>query len=215
MAAVSNIIPFGLLYMRPLQWCLKTKGVCLRGNLLCMIKVTRRCLRALDMWRRPWFLSQGPVLVAPCHRVMLATDASLTGWGVVMSGHPARSLWSGHHPAWHFSCLEMLAMFQALLGKGMVHRILRCPSLLSVLGRSACQPCWFSRAQRSPASPHLSRPPGNVAELGSSPPLRGSLQQLVWPSPAGHPLQDTELAAQTTPEASLERLVPLVDYLAA
>ncbi|KAI2646582.1 enzymatic polyprotein [Labeo rohita] len=92
MAAVSNVIPFGLLYMRPLQWCLKTKGVSPRGNLLCMIK--------------------GPVLGAPCRRVMLATDASLTGWGVVMSGHPFRGLWSGHHPAWHFSCLEMLAVFQ-------------------------------------------------------------------------------------------------------
>ncbi|KAL0159088.1 hypothetical protein M9458_047164, partial [Cirrhinus mrigala] len=90
MAAVSNVIAFGLLYMRPLQWCLKTKGVSPRGNLLCMIKVTRRCLRALVMWRRPWFLSQGLVLGAPCRRVMLATDASLTGWGMVMSGHPAR-----------------------------------------------------------------------------------------------------------------------------
>ncbi len=30
-----------------------------------MIKVTRRCLCALDMWRQPWFLSQGPVLGAP------------------------------------------------------------------------------------------------------------------------------------------------------
>ncbi|KAL0165937.1 hypothetical protein M9458_037781, partial [Cirrhinus mrigala] len=51
------------------------------------------------------------------------------------------------------------------------------------------------------------RGPGNVAELGSSPPL--------WGSPAGEPLQDTELAVQTNPEAGLERLVPLVDYLAA
>ncbi|KAL0190872.1 hypothetical protein M9458_013570, partial [Cirrhinus mrigala] len=33
--------------------------------------------------------------------------------------------------------------------------------------------------------------------------------------PAGKPFQDTVLAAQTTPEASLERLVPLVDHLAA
>ncbi len=53
----------------------------LRGNPLRMIKVTRRCLCALDMWRQPWFLSQGPVLGAPCRRVMPATDASLTGWG--------------------------------------------------------------------------------------------------------------------------------------
>ncbi len=58
-------------------------------------------------------------------------------------------------------------------------------------------------------------PPGNVAELGCSPPLRGSLEQLVRLSPAGVPFQGTELAALITPEASLERLVPLVDCLAA
>ncbi|KAL0186797.1 hypothetical protein M9458_018467, partial [Cirrhinus mrigala] len=37
---------------------------------------------------------------------------------------------------------------------------------------------------------------------------------LVRPFPAGQPLQGTELAPHTTPEASLERQVPLVDYLA-
>ncbi|KAL0204541.1 hypothetical protein M9458_002559, partial [Cirrhinus mrigala] len=57
--------------------------------------------------------------------------------------------------------------------------------------------------------------PANTAELGSSPPLQGSLEQLVWSVPAGAPLQGTELAVQTNPEAGLERLVPLVDYLAA
>ncbi len=77
-------------------------------------KPMRRCLRALDMWRKHWFLSQGPVLGAPCRRVTLATDASLTGWGAVMSGHPARCLWSGHHLTWHINCLEMLAVFRAL-----------------------------------------------------------------------------------------------------
>ncbi len=64
-------------------------------NQLCMIKVTRRCLRALDMWRKPWFLSQVPVLGAPCRRITLATDESLTGWGAVISGHPAHGLWIG------------------------------------------------------------------------------------------------------------------------
>ncbi len=83
MAAASNVIPFGLLYMRPLQWWLKTKGFSPRGNPLRMIKVSRRCVRALDMWRKPWFLNQGPVLGAPCRQLSLATDASLTGWGAV------------------------------------------------------------------------------------------------------------------------------------
>ncbi|KAL0147122.1 hypothetical protein M9458_057646, partial [Cirrhinus mrigala] len=114
MAAVSNVIPFGLLYMRPLQWWLKSKGFSPRGNPLRMIKVTRRGLRALDMWRKPWFLNQGPVLGARCRRVTLATDASLTGWGAVMSGRSARGLWSGRHLIWHINCLEMLAVFRAL-----------------------------------------------------------------------------------------------------
>ncbi len=114
MAAASNVIPLGLLYMRPLEWWLKTRGFSLRGNPLRMIKVTRRCLRALDMWRQPWFLSQGPVLGAPCRRVTLATDVSLTGCGAVMSGHSARGLWSGCHLTWHINCLEMLAVFRAL-----------------------------------------------------------------------------------------------------
>ncbi len=69
MAAASNVMPIGLLYMRPLQWWLKTKGFSPRGNPLRMIKVTRHCLRALDMWRQPWFLSQGPLLGAPYRHV--------------------------------------------------------------------------------------------------------------------------------------------------
>ncbi len=33
-------------------------------------------------------LVSGPVLGAPCRRVTVATDASFTGWGAVMNGHP-------------------------------------------------------------------------------------------------------------------------------
>ncbi len=57
---------------------LKTNRFSPRGNPLCMIKVMRRCLRALDMWRKPWFLSQRPGLGAPCRCITLAMDASLT-----------------------------------------------------------------------------------------------------------------------------------------
>ncbi|KAL0188730.1 hypothetical protein M9458_015829, partial [Cirrhinus mrigala] len=97
MADASNVTPFSLLHMRPLQWRLKTKGFSLRGNPLRMMKVTWRCLRALHMWRKPWFENQGLVLGVPCRRVTLATDASLTGWGAV-------TISAGN-------CLEMLAVF--------------------------------------------------------------------------------------------------------
>ncbi len=114
MAAASNVIPFGLLYMRPLQWWLRTKGFSPRGNPFRMIKVTRRCLRALVMWKKSWFLSQGPVLGASCRRKMLTTDASLTGWGAILEGRPSQGLRKDHHLSWHINRLEMLAVFLAL-----------------------------------------------------------------------------------------------------
>ncbi len=41
MAAASNMIPFGLLYMRPLQWWLRTKGFSPKGNKMkCAIQHT-------------------------------------------------------------------------------------------------------------------------------------------------------------------------------
>ncbi len=46
------------------------------------------------------------------------------------------------------------------------------------------------------------------AEMLATP--SGSLEQLVRLSPVGVPFQDTKLAALITPEASLQRLVPLV-----
>ncbi len=44
---------------------------------------------------------------------------------------------------------------------------------------------------------------------------KNCLKQLDWPSPARSLLQGTELVVQSTPEASLERLVPLVYFSAA
>lgn len=113
MAAASNIIPLGLLHMRPLQWWLKAKGFSPKGNPFRIIRVTRRCLRSLLIWKKPWFLSQGPVLGASCRRKTVSTDASLTGWGAVMDGRFARGLWQDHHHSRHINCLEMLAVFRS------------------------------------------------------------------------------------------------------
>ncbi|KAI2647967.1 Transposon Ty3-G Gag-Pol polyprotein [Labeo rohita] len=58
-------------------------------------------------------------------------------------------------------------------------------------------------------------PPGNVAVLGGSRPPRRSLEQPDQLFPAGHPLQGADVAVLVTPEVSLERLIPLLDHLAA
>ncbi len=86
----------------------------------------------------------------------------------------------------------------------------QCPQEISLLTLPVFQGATVSSERFS-----QSLPPRNVAELGGSPPLRGSLEQLDRPSPAGPPLQGTELAALSTPETSLERLVPLVGHPAA
>ncbi len=85
MAAASNVIPIGLLYMRPLEWWLKTKGFSPRGNPLRMIKVMRRCLRALDMWKQPWFLCNASDGRVP-HQLGSGHEWS-TCWGVVAISH--------------------------------------------------------------------------------------------------------------------------------
>ncbi len=85
----------------------------------------------------------------------------------------------------------------------------QCPQEISLLTLPVFQGAAVSSERFS-----QSLPPRNVAELGGSPPLRGSLKQLDRPPPAGPLLQGTELAALSTTEASLERLVPLVGHLA-
>ncbi len=60
-------------------------------------------------------------------------------------------------------------------------------------------------------------PPGNVVALGCPPPLRRVSEQSTQTLPTGSLLQDVVLTAQihTNPETSLERLVPLVEFLTA
>ncbi|KAI2649994.1 ORF V: Enzymatic polyprotein [Labeo rohita] len=107
MAAASTVIPLGLLHMRLFQLWLRARGFHPRANPQRQIRVTRQGFR-------PRFLTLGPTLGPCCHRKMLTTDASLTGWGAVLNGRPAQGIWKGHHLNWHMNCLEMMAVFRAL-----------------------------------------------------------------------------------------------------
>ncbi|KAI2666213.1 Transposon Ty3-I Gag-Pol polyprotein [Labeo rohita] len=69
------------------------------------------CLRHVEEALVP---VSGPGVRSSLSPHTLATDASLTGLGAVMSGHPGRGLWSSRHLTWHINCLEMLAVFRAL-----------------------------------------------------------------------------------------------------
>ncbi|KAI2668213.1 Transposon Ty3-I Gag-Pol polyprotein [Labeo rohita] len=63
------------------------------------------CLRHVEEALVP---VSGPGVRSSLSPRTLATDASLIGLGAVMSGHPARGLWSSRHLTWHINCLEML-----------------------------------------------------------------------------------------------------------
>ncbi len=114
MAAASTVIPLGLLQMRPFQLWLRARGFHPRANPQRQIRVTRQGLHTLSMWFRPRFLTLDPTLGPCCHRKMLTTDASLTGWGAVLDGRPAQGIWRGHFLEWHINCLKMMALFRAL-----------------------------------------------------------------------------------------------------
>ncbi len=80
-----------------------------------LIRVSRSCSRPLLQWRDPAFLQSGVRMGAIHHRHMITTDASMTGWGVVFEGRPVSGEWTGEFLSWHISCLELRAVFLALM----------------------------------------------------------------------------------------------------
>ncbi len=49
------------------------------------------------------------------HRHRITTDASMTGWGAVFEGRPASGEWTEEFLSWHINCLELRAVFLALM----------------------------------------------------------------------------------------------------
>ncbi|KAK3530794.1 hypothetical protein QTP70_002823 [Hemibagrus guttatus] len=91
MLAAANVIPLGLLHMRPFQLWLRGASFHPHRHPLSAIRVNHRGLRTLLMWKRPRFRTLGPKLWA-CHfHKTLSMDTSLSGWGAVLDGlrsHP-------------------------------------------------------------------------------------------------------------------------------
>ncbi len=48
-------------------------------------------------------------------RHMITTDASMTGWSAVFEGRPASGEWTEEFLSWHINCLELRAIFLALM----------------------------------------------------------------------------------------------------
>lgn len=59
-------------------------------------------------------MCQGPALWALCHRKIVTTHASLTGWGAVIEGCSAKGLCSSHHLTWHINYLIVMSVLWVL-----------------------------------------------------------------------------------------------------
>ncbi len=115
MAVASPVLPLGLLHMRPFLWWMKLSGVRSTGTATRLVRVSRICFRTLLIWRDPLFLQSGVRMGTIHRRQMVTTDASLTGWGAVFEGRPVCGVWTEEFLSWHINCLELRAVFLALI----------------------------------------------------------------------------------------------------
>ena len=115
MAATVQIVPLGLLHMRPVQRCLLSLGLSSQTPMSTKVWVTRQLGVALCWWRRPQNLGRGNRLGPVTHRQLLATDASQVGWGAVHAGLGVWGAWTGKQLQQHINALELRAIHRALL----------------------------------------------------------------------------------------------------
>ncbi len=115
MVAASPVLPLGLLHMRPFLWWMKELRLHPTIPATRLIRVSRSCSRPLLKWQDPAFLQSGVRMGAIHHRHMITTDTSMTGWGAVYEGKPASGEWTGEFLSSHINCLELRAVFLALM----------------------------------------------------------------------------------------------------
>ena len=95
LTAASSVVPLGLLSLRPLQIRLNDLGLHPTYHRHKLVRVTSSCLAKLRPWRGETSLTQGvPLGSIPSRREVVATDASLAGWGAVWQCRTVRGLWS-------------------------------------------------------------------------------------------------------------------------
>ena len=113
MASVLCLVPLGRLQWRPFQrWVVSLRIPSIRGR--SPVLVTSTCMRVLLPWRDELLLTQGVSLGLVLSRVVLTTDASLTGWGATCEGRSASGCWQGPLLQEHINFLELTAVLLAL-----------------------------------------------------------------------------------------------------
>ncbi|XP_027146580.1 uncharacterized protein LOC113748120 [Larimichthys crocea] len=114
MASVISVVRLGLLLMRDVQRWVASLRLCPRRHLSRSVTVSPECTAALHQWRNPAIFSQGVSLGTVASRVVITTDASMTGWGATFKGRAVNGTWSAELAQAHINYLELMAVFLAL-----------------------------------------------------------------------------------------------------
>ena len=135
MAAASQVVPLGLLHMRPLQRWLARHKVSPHEDGLRAIPVSSTCLPAVAWWTTSLGRREGVQLGPVCSRVTITTDASEAGWGALWENHPARGQWG---PFWRLHP-EIVETIWARFGEAQVdlfasQETTHCPLWYSIAG---------------------------------------------------------------------------------
>ncbi|CAM4570104.1 unnamed protein product [Leuciscus chuanchicus] len=107
MASASSVLQLGLLRMRPLQFWLKARvpREAWAPGLL-RLRVNQKCVTALKPWKANDWYQSGVSLGTSSRVKVVSTDASTSGWGVLLEGRPFFGQWSEREKLLHIKCWQ-------------------------------------------------------------------------------------------------------------
>lgn len=115
MSACIDIVPWGRLFMRPIQLYLLSHWRPHKQDLDSMIPVCRTLLEHLSWWMMPNNVLKGMSLEIENPEAVMITDASKQGWGAHMDNDQVSGSWHPRTAAVkHINWLEMEAVFLGL-----------------------------------------------------------------------------------------------------
>ena len=115
LVSVSEIVPLGLLSLRPLQVWINGLGLDPKRHQRRLVLNSYRLRQLLEPWRKREDLCRGVVMGSlPSRREVVETDASRSGWGAVWSRRSVRGTWGPRQRSLHINALELRAVYLAL-----------------------------------------------------------------------------------------------------
>ena len=115
LVAQFRFVPFGRLYLRPIQWHLQESWDQLEGDPQDLVPISPLIVACLQWWISQLTHPVGVPLVPPPTTLTIFTDASERGWGAHVGLQEFQGTWSEEESALHINILEMRAVRLALL----------------------------------------------------------------------------------------------------